>query len=71
MPDTEKKPNALAALVAFALAVALALNLADAIWDPSGTAWNTLRKVSGAVFGVLLIAYLIRKGSQRKSHRPG
>ncbi|MFD1829293.1 hypothetical protein ACFSJS_06410 [Streptomyces desertarenae] len=69
MPETGKKINALAALVVLALVIALALNLADAVWDLSGPAWSTLRKTSGAVFGILLVTYLIRRGVRKEKIR--
>lgn len=49
-----KAKNALAVT----LALAVVLNLADALWNPSGGFWLTARVVASVVFTVALVVFI-------------
>ncbi|MFI6582773.1 hypothetical protein [Embleya sp. NPDC050493] len=71
MPDSHNKSDLLALSVVISFGVTVVLNLAEAIWDPSGAAWPLLRQVSAAVFTVLLIAYVVHCVRHRRSATSG
>ncbi|MFF5309364.1 hypothetical protein [Streptomyces massasporeus] len=40
-------------------AVAVGMNLAEAVWDPGGAGWRAARVAASALFTVALVAYLV------------
>jgi hypothetical protein len=47
-----------AAWLKAAFAVAVGMNLVEALWDPSGLVWTAARLAAAALFTVALVAYL-------------
>ncbi|MFI9750105.1 hypothetical protein [Streptomyces collinus] len=39
-------------------AVAVGMNLAEAVWDPRGLTWTAVRLAASALFTVALVAYV-------------
>ncbi|MFJ4278892.1 hypothetical protein [Streptomyces massasporeus] len=42
-----------------AFAVAVGMNLAEALWDPDGTVWRLARAAAGVAFLLALAAYVV------------
>ncbi|MFF7866029.1 hypothetical protein ACFZCT_06140 [Streptomyces qaidamensis] len=56
-----------------AFTVAVGMNLAEALWDPSGLAWTAARLTAAAVFTVALVAYValhLLRWRRTRSGRP-
>lgn len=56
-----------------AFAVAVGMNLAEAVWDPRGLAWTAVRLAASALFTVALVAYValrLLRWRRTRSDRP-
>lgn len=56
-----------------AFSVAVGMNLAEAVWDPSGLAWTAARLAAAALFTAALVAYLalrLLRWRRTRSERP-
>ncbi|WAU83247.1 hypothetical protein O1Q96_28300 [Streptomyces sp. Qhu-G9] len=51
-------------------ALAVVLNLADAVWDPSGEAWFASRVAVSVLFTVALVAFAAQQLRNRGRQRP-
>ncbi|MFJ8590854.1 hypothetical protein [Streptomyces sp. NPDC093598] len=56
-----------------AFAVAVAMNLAEAVWDPGGVVWRAARTAASVLFTVALVAYVVlrvRRWRRTRSENP-
>ncbi|MFD9445897.1 hypothetical protein ACFWBR_40150 [Streptomyces sp. NPDC060006] len=67
-PQERSRRARTASLATFALVVVL--NLADAVWDPSGKAWFASRVAVSGLFAVALVALAAQQLRNRGRQRP-
>jgi hypothetical protein len=54
-----------------AFALAVGMNLVEAVWDPGGTAWLVARATAGVIFSVALVSYGVLRVLRRRRARAG
>ncbi|MBB4714991.1 hypothetical protein ACIQNT_15155 [Streptomyces luteogriseus] len=52
-------------------AVAVGMNLAEAVWDPGGAGWRAARAAATVLFTVALVAYLVLRVLRWRRARSG
>jgi hypothetical protein len=60
-----------AGLLGVAFAVAVSMNLAEAVWDPSGFAWRAARLTVSVIFSVALVCHLVLRVLRWRRTRAG
>lgn len=56
--ETMKKTENAKTVLAVTFAIALLLNLVEAVWDPDGQPWLILRIAVSIIFGLALVSYI-------------
>ncbi|MFH8500175.1 hypothetical protein [Streptomyces coeruleorubidus] len=80
--NPEMKPTAQGALPAYrvataatrlkaAFALAVGMNLVEAVWDPRGIAWLVARATVGMIFSVALVSYVVLRALRWRRARTG
>ncbi|MER7402394.1 hypothetical protein ABT373_07810 [Streptomyces sp. NPDC000070] len=54
-----------------AFAMAVGMNLVEAVWDPGGTAWLVARATVSAIFSVALVSYVVLRVLRWRRARTG
>ncbi|MEU6572202.1 hypothetical protein [Streptomyces parvulus] len=57
--ETTQKTVTAKNMLAVTFAIALLLNLVEAVWDPDGQPWLILRIAVSILFGLALVAYIV------------
>ncbi|OUC91387.1 hypothetical protein [Streptomyces swartbergensis] len=54
-----------------AFAVAVGVNLVEAVWDPSGIVWLVARATVSVIFSVALVSYMVLRALRWRRARTG